>query len=67
MPKSACAIHQVAFCEKKCPPINVSMTTNNETYVFDMNQPHPAHAWWNFRFLLRTNRYECVTNGNGRL
>jgi len=54
-------ICKVAFREQKRAPIAVSMTTQCEAYMLDMDQWHTAHAWCNWRILPPSNGHQRVT------
>jgi len=53
-------ICKAAFQEQKHVPIAVSMTTQCEAYVLDMDQWHTAHAWCNWRILPPSNGHQRV-------
>jgi len=62
MPKSAYTIYKVAFQEQKRAPIRLSVTTNCEDYMFDMDQWHTTHAWSKWHNPSPSNGHLWVTS-----
>ena len=60
-------ISKAAFREQMCANSGVSMTTQCEALVLDLDQWYTAHAWCNWRILLPSNGHHRVTYENRRL